>query len=61
MIENLSEGIGGKVINITSIKKDTNKEGEDNANTGLLIKTINDNNFLSSKIKDLEEEIKSIN
>ena len=61
MIENLSEGIGGKVINITSIKKDTNKEGEDNANTGLLIKTINDNNFLSSKIKDLEEEIKSFN
>ena len=61
MIENLSEGIGGKVINITSIKKDTNKEGEDNANTGLLIKTINDNNFLSSKIKDLEEEIKNFN
>ena len=52
--------MAGKIINITNIKSDTDKEGEVNANTGLLIKTINDNNFLSSKIKDLEEDIKNI-
>ena len=60
-IQNLSGGLAGKIINITNIKSDTDKEGEEvNANTGLLIKTINDNNFLSSKIKDLEEDIKNI-
>ena len=58
MIKNLSGGIGGKLLDI-NLKDEENKEG-DNANMGLLIKTINDNHFLSSKINDMEEDIKNI-
>ena len=67
MIRNLTGGIGDKLINFNFKRSEENKEGEgegqgenkDNENMGLLIKTINDNNFLSSKINDIEEEIKN--
>ena len=57
MIKNLSGGIGDQLLN--NLKNGENKEGGDNANMGLLIKTINDNNFLKSKINDIEEDIKT--
>ena len=67
MIRNLTGGIGDKLINFNFKSSEEKKEGEgegqgenkDNENMGLLIKTINDNNFLSSKINDIEEEIKN--
>ena len=64
MIKNLTGGIGDKLINFNFKSSEENKEGgggenKENENMGLLIKTINDNNFLSSKIKDIEEEIKN--
>ena len=67
MIRNLTGGIGDKLINFNFKSSEEKKEGggegegenKDNENMGLLIKTINDNNFLSSKINDIEEEIKN--
>ena len=56
MIKNLSGGINDKLISNLNMK---NTGGDSDANAGLLIKTINDNNFLSSKIKDIEEDIKN--
>ena len=47
------------IINL-DMKSTENKEGGDNNdNRGLLIKTINDNTFLNSKINDILEDIKN--
>ena len=59
MIKKISEvGIGDNLISNLNLKK-TGKEEESDENAGLLIKTIKDNNFLSSKITDIEEDIKN--
>ena len=57
MIKNLSGGLNDKIISNLNLK---NAGGDNDANAGLLIKTINDNNFLNSKIKDIEEDIQNI-
>ena len=69
MIKNLTGGIGDKIINFNFKSSEENKEGggegqgegenKENQNMGLLIKTINDNNFLRTKINDIEEDIKN--
>ena len=58
IIKNFSGGISGKIINL-NLKNEGNKEGEGSDNMGLLIKTINDNHNLSSKINDIEEDFKN--
>ena len=58
MIKSLTGGIGTNSLKI-DLKNVGKKEGESDANAGLLIKTINDNNYLSSKINDIEEDIKN--
>ena len=58
MIKNITGGIGTNLLKI-DLQNTEKKEGENDANTGLLIKTINDNNFLSSKINDIAEDIKN--
>ena len=55
MIKNITGGIGGKIIDLKNSDYKDDASGE---NAGLLIKTINDNHFLNSKIGEMEEEIK---
>ena len=59
MFKKLTEGGVNNKLN-SNLNLKNSKEDENNENTGLLIKTINDNNFLSSKINEIEESIKNI-
>ena len=59
MFKKLTEGGVNNKLN-SNLNLKNSKEDENNENAGLLIKTINDNNFLSSKINEIEESIKNI-
>ena len=60
MIKKLTEGGGFSNRLISNLNSKNSKEGESDENAGLLIKTINDNNFLNSKINEIEDNIKNI-